>query len=34
MVRWCIYPTQEQLLDVAKGHRQRKLPPDVVVVDL
>jgi hypothetical protein len=31
MVRWCIYPTQEQLLDVAKGHRQRKLPLEAVV---
>jgi alpha-glucosidase/alpha-D-xyloside xylohydrolase len=28
-----IYPTQEQLLDVAKGYRDRKLPLDVVVVD-
>ena len=29
----CIYPTQEQLLDVAKGYRDRKLPLDVMVVD-
>lgn len=28
-----IYPTQEQVLDVAKGYRERKLPLDVVVVD-
>lgn len=28
-----IYPTQEQILDVAKGYRQRGLPLDVVVVD-
>lgn len=28
-----IYPTQEQILDVAKGYRDRKLPLDVVVVD-
>ena len=28
-----IYPTQEQILDVAKGYRARKLPLDVVVVD-
>src|SRR5579884_2139177 len=28
-----IYPTQEQLLDVAKGYRERKLPLDAVVVD-
>lgn len=28
-----IYPTQEQLLDVAKGYRDRKLPLDVLVVD-
>jgi alpha-D-xyloside xylohydrolase len=28
-----IYPTQEQILDVAKGYRERKLPLDVVVVD-
>ncbi len=28
-----IYPTQQQILDVAKGYRERKLPLDVVVVD-
>ena len=28
-----IYPTQEQLLDVAKGYRERNLPLDVLVVD-
>jgi len=28
-----IYPTQEQILDVAKQYRERKLPLDVVVVD-
>ena len=28
-----IYPTQEQILDVAKEYRERKLPLDVVVVD-
>lgn len=28
-----IYPTQEQLLAVAKGYRERKLPLDVLVVD-
>ncbi len=28
-----IYPTQEQILDVAKGYRDRKVPLDVVVVD-
>jgi alpha-D-xyloside xylohydrolase len=28
-----IYPTQEQILDVAKGYRERKLPLDVIVVD-
>jgi alpha-glucosidase/alpha-D-xyloside xylohydrolase len=28
-----IYPTQEQILDVAKGYRDRNLPLDVVVVD-
>ena len=28
-----IYPTQEQILDVAKGYRKRDLPLDVVVVD-
>ena len=28
-----IYPTQKQLLDVAKGYRERKLPLDAVVVD-
>ncbi|UWZ81674.1 glycoside hydrolase family 31 protein [Occallatibacter riparius] len=28
-----IYPTQEQLLNVAKGYRDRKLPLDVLVVD-
>ncbi len=28
-----IYPTQEQILDVAKGYRERKVPLDVVVVD-
>jgi len=28
-----IYPTQEQILDVAKEYRDRKLPLDVVVVD-
>ncbi len=28
-----IYPTQEQILDIAKGYRERKLPLDVLVVD-
>ena len=28
-----IYPTQEQVLDVARRYRQKKLPLDVVVVD-
>lgn len=28
-----IYPTQEQLLEVAKGYRDRDLPLDVLVVD-
>jgi alpha-glucosidase/alpha-D-xyloside xylohydrolase len=28
-----IYPTQEQLLNVAKGYRDRNLPLDVLVVD-
>jgi alpha-glucosidase/alpha-D-xyloside xylohydrolase len=28
-----IYPTQEQILDVAKSYRERNLPLDVVVVD-
>jgi alpha-glucosidase/alpha-D-xyloside xylohydrolase len=28
-----IYPTQKQILEVAKGYRERKLPLDVVVVD-
>jgi alpha-glucosidase/alpha-D-xyloside xylohydrolase len=28
-----IYPTQEQILDVAKEYRQKKLPLDVLVVD-
>jgi len=28
-----IYPTQEQILDVAKGYRDRGVPLDVVVVD-
>ena len=28
-----IYPTQQQLLDVAKGYRDRNLPLDVLVVD-
>lgn len=28
-----IYPTQEQLLDVARQYRQKKLPLDVMVVD-
>jgi alpha-D-xyloside xylohydrolase len=28
-----IYPTQEQILDVAKGYRDRNLPADVLVVD-
>ncbi|MFZ0731208.1 MAG: TIM-barrel domain-containing protein [Candidatus Sulfotelmatobacter sp.] len=28
-----IYPTQEQILDVAKKYREKKLPLDVVVVD-
>ena len=28
-----IYPTQQQILDVANGYRHRKLPLDVVVVD-
>jgi alpha-D-xyloside xylohydrolase len=29
----CIYPTQKQILDLAKGYRERKLPLDVVVLD-
>ena len=28
-----IYPTQSQVLDIAKGYRDRKLPLDVLVVD-
>lgn len=28
-----IYPTQEQILDVAKQYREKKLPLDVIVVD-
>jgi alpha-D-xyloside xylohydrolase len=28
-----IYPTQEELLDVAKKYREKKLPLDVIVVD-
>ena len=28
-----IYPTQDQIVDVAKGYRERSLPLDVVVVD-
>ncbi len=28
-----IYPTQEQILDVAKKYREKKLPLDVIVVD-
>lgn len=28
-----IYPTQEQILDVAKEYREKKLPLDVIVVD-
>ena len=28
-----IYPTQQQVLDVAKRYRERKLPLDVIVVD-
>ena len=28
-----IYPTQDQILEVAKGYRDRKLPLDVIVVD-
>jgi alpha-D-xyloside xylohydrolase len=28
-----IYPTQEHLVDIAKGYRERKLPLDVLVVD-
>src|ERR1700733_8825396 len=28
-----IYPTQEQILDIAKQYREKKLPLDVVVVD-
>jgi len=28
-----IYPTQDQLMDVAKGYRDRNLPLDVLVVD-
>ena len=28
-----IYPTQEQILDVANGYREKKIPLDVVVVD-
>jgi alpha-glucosidase/alpha-D-xyloside xylohydrolase len=28
-----IYPTQEQVLDVAKKYREKKLPLDVIVVD-
>jgi alpha-glucosidase/alpha-D-xyloside xylohydrolase len=29
----CIYATQKQLMDVAKGYRERNLPLDVLVVD-
>ncbi len=29
----CIYPTQKELIDVAKGYRERNLPLDVLVVD-
>jgi len=28
-----IYPTQQQIMDVARGYRERKLPLDVIVVD-
>ena len=28
-----IYPTQQQVMDVAKGYRDRKLPLDTIVVD-
>lgn len=28
-----IYPTQDQLMDIAKGYRSRKLPLDILVVD-
>jgi alpha-D-xyloside xylohydrolase len=28
-----IYPTQEHIVDIAKGYRERKLPLDVLVVD-
>ncbi len=28
-----IYPTQQQIMDVAKGYRDRHLPLDVLVVD-
>src|SRR3984885_7080069 len=31
--RKAIYPTQEQVLDIAKEYRERKLPLDVLVVD-
>jgi alpha-D-xyloside xylohydrolase len=29
----CVYPTQEQMMEVAKGYRSRDLPLDVLVVD-
>lgn len=29
----CVYPTQKQLMEVAKGYRSRDLPLDVLVVD-
>ncbi len=29
----CIYPTQKQLMEVASGYRDRKLPLDILVVD-
>lgn len=29
----CVYPTQDQLMEVAKGYRSRDLPLDVLVVD-
>ena len=29
----CIYPTQKQLMDVARGYRDRQLPLDILVID-
>ena len=29
----CIYPTQNQLMEVAKGYRDRHLPLDILVID-